>query len=525
MNHEPAFSGRDFADLDDDDAIRANFAAAMPTADSWPDPLPLNDELPPVLAFSPDLLPRQLASWVQDIAERMNCPLEFVAIPAMVAAGSLIGRRVGIRPQRRTSWLEVGNLWGAVVARPGAMKSPAATEALAPLRRLEAKAAAANQTQIAKFKLAEGLHKVQQRDAEGVAKKRLKDTGAEAALAVLAASAAPELPLERRYLTNDATAEKLGEICAANPMGLMVHRDELLTLFADLDQSEKATARGFFLTGWGGQDGYTFDRIMRGTVRVPAVNISLYGTTQPSRLASFIRESLRRRDDGMVQRLQLLAWPDFVGEFREVDRYPDTDARSAAHECYQGLAELNVCEIGAESDEYDGPEAVPFLRFAPDAQEGFIEWRAGLEAKVRGDELPPVLATHLSKYRGLVPRLALVWHLASNGLGPVSLAAATQSWRWAEYLESHARRAYTSTTLDSADAARAIWKRVSKGALPMPFTARDVRQKGWAGLGEQERIKAGLKALIDADWLQAVTVETGGRPSIVHHANPKAMLR
>lgn len=77
---------------------------------------------------------------------------------------------------------------------------------------------------------------------------------------------------------------------------------------------------------------------MRGTVRVPAVNLSLFGTTQPTRLAGFIRESLRRFDDGMVQRLQLLAWPDFDRDFREVDRHPDSMARQAAYECFDDLA-------------------------------------------------------------------------------------------------------------------------------------------------------------------------------------------
>ena len=43
------------------------------------------DELPPVLAFNPELLPRQLRGWVLDIAERMNCPIDLVAIPAMVS--------------------------------------------------------------------------------------------------------------------------------------------------------------------------------------------------------------------------------------------------------------------------------------------------------------------------------------------------------------------------------------------------------------------------------------------------------
>lgn len=495
--------------------------------DIWPDPIPLRDELSPVMPFNPDLLPSQLRGWVQDISERMNCPLDLVAIPAMVAAGALIGRRIGIRPQRRTDWLEVANLWGCVVARPGSMKSPAASEALAPIRRLEAKAAEENQTALVSFKASEALHKLEREAAEKGARAALKDKGngggRDSAMNTLMAVAEPQTPAALRHLTSDATAEKLGEICAANPHGVMVHRDELLSLFAELDNPEKSSARGFFLTGWGGQDGYTFDRITRGTVHIPAVNLSVFGTTQPSRLAGYVRESIRRFDDGMVQRLQMLSWPDFSGEFKEVDRYPDSAARQQAHECFADLAKLEVRELGAQWDEFDGPHAIPYLRFADDAQEAFSDWRRNLECnKLGSDDLPPALVAHLSKYRGLIPRLALICHLANNDYGPVSAVAAGQAFRWSDYLESHARRAY-ALSLDDAEAARAIWRKVSKGDLAGPFTARDVQRKRWSGLGDKERVAAGIAALLEADWIGATDVETGGRPSTVYFPNPKAL--
>ncbi|HWU03507.1 MAG TPA: DUF3987 domain-containing protein, partial [Novosphingobium sp.] len=355
---------------------------------------------------------------------------------------------------------------------------------------------------------------------------RLKEGSRAAALAALESAQAPEPPIERRYLTNDATAEKLGEICRANPFGLMVHRDELLTLFADLDQPEKSTARGFFLTGWNGQDSYTFDRIGRGTVNIPAVNLSVLGTTQPTRLARFLRESLSRHDDGMVQRLQLLAWPDFDTAFVEVDRQPNSVARDAAFQCFDELARLNVNEVEAQRNQYGGPDSVPFLRFAPDAQEVFSDWRAALECKVRGQDIGPSLASHLAKYRGLIPRLALIHHLASNGLGAVSLKATSQAVRWADYLESHARRAYGSQAVDGAEAARLIWRRIALGQLALSFTLREIRRKEWAGLSEKARIETGLERLVDADWLRAAPQPSGaqgGRPSTIYHVNPKAL--
>ena len=102
---------------------------------SWPQPTPLPSGLAPVRAFDLDLLPASVAPWIADISERMQCPPDFVAIPAIVALGSVLGRKIGVRPQRRTDWIEVPNLWGCIVGRPGAMKSPAMSEALKPLNR------------------------------------------------------------------------------------------------------------------------------------------------------------------------------------------------------------------------------------------------------------------------------------------------------------------------------------------------------------------------------------------------------
>ena len=70
----------------------------------------------------------------------MQCRLEFTAVRAIVAAASLVGVRIVIRPKRRDDWTVVPNLWGAVVVRPGTMKTPALGEFLNPLRRIEAKA-------------------------------------------------------------------------------------------------------------------------------------------------------------------------------------------------------------------------------------------------------------------------------------------------------------------------------------------------------------------------------------------------
>ncbi len=92
---------------------------------SWPDPQPLPEGLAPVAPFDYAMLPDRLRPWVQDVADRMQCPPDFIAVPMVAAAGNLIGRRCAIRPQAFSDWQEFPNLWDCMVGRPGMMKSPA----------------------------------------------------------------------------------------------------------------------------------------------------------------------------------------------------------------------------------------------------------------------------------------------------------------------------------------------------------------------------------------------------------------
>jgi putative DNA primase/helicase len=120
-------------------------AQTFATSMSWRTPKPLPDGLSPVEPFSSEFVPDALAPWIDDIANRLQCPPDYVAVAAVTALGSVIGRRVGIKPQAKTDWVEIPNLWGMFIGRPGALKSPAMGEALKPLHRLEAEAAKDNE--------------------------------------------------------------------------------------------------------------------------------------------------------------------------------------------------------------------------------------------------------------------------------------------------------------------------------------------------------------------------------------------
>lgn len=493
-------------------------------SEPWPEPLPLPSGLPEVPALNPALIPSELRAWTVDIADRMQCPIDFAAIPAMVALGSIVGRRLGIRPEANTPWTETANLWGCIVGEPGVLKSPAILEVLAPIRKFEANAIIANEEAQANYRKAEALYKLQLETARALAKKQVQKQDVSIAEMTLEEVDEPQPPIEKRYLVTDATVEKLGVICRDNPMGILVHRDELLTMLLVLDRPDKSADRGFFLSGWNGKEGYIFDRIMRGTVAVPSVNLSLIGTAQPNRLGDYLRDSLRKQDDGMVQRIQLLTFPDLPQEWRSNDRSPDEDARSRAFGCFEWLTRLDPSEIGAKRDPFDDGTGIPFLRFEPEGIDLFLEWRYSLEERLRSDTLPSYFVAHLSKYRGLIPRLALIIHLAGGGIGPVSRDACLDAIGWAEYLEGHAKRAYALMSQARTGTAELILQKIAYGDLKNGFTERDVYRPQWSGLTDREAISSALRLLAEHDWIRPKKQATAGRPVIMWTINPAAVL-
>lgn len=487
-------------------------------------PQPLPADLLPVAALPLQALPDAFRPWVADVAERMQCPADYVAVPMLVAAASLVARRVGIRPQARTDWIERGNLWALLVGRPGVMKSPAMAQALAPLERLEAQAAAEFNTQRAAFEAGAMAAKLRQEAGMKAARAELKRNRGADVLALLQADDEATEPTRHRYVVNDLTYEKLGEILAANPDGVLSVRDEMRGLFLSLSREESAPARAFYLQAWSGGR-YVFDRIGRGTVTVEDARLSIVGCIQPGPLADLVQQARRgAADDGMLERF-LIAWPDVGGEWREVDRWPDSAAKRAAWGVFDRLDVLTADALHAErtTDPQGQPCGLPFLRFDDDAREAFSEWRSEFERTIRRAEAEG-LEGALSKFKHHVPALALALHVIDGGTGPVALAPTLRALALADYFDSHARRLYGSGQRAAVKAARAVLDRLRTGQLPDPFTARDVYRNAWAALNDRATVADALDLLAAHGWLSEATIDTGGRPTTVYSATAGCVL-
>ena len=145
------------------------------------------------------------------------------------------------------------------------------------------------------------------------------------------------------------------------------------------------------------------------------------------------------------------------------------------------------------------------LQFDDEAQALFEQWLTDLEQRIRAEDVPPAMQAHLSKYRSLMPSLALLFALADGHTDCVPLSQAQLACDWCDYLETHANRVYSAQARPEQHAAIALSKRLAKGWKREDgfFTVRDVYRSGWTALDSPDAARGALLVLEEYGWVQA----------------------
>lgn len=519
-----------------DGAVNGAVRKSAPQADSepsgWPEPKPIVADLPPAPTFDANaLLPPLLADYVLDEADRMPCPPDYIAAAMMVAIGSVLGSRCALKPKRRDDWIVTPNLFGGCVGDPATKKTPSIEKALRFLDRLEADEADRLAHRTSEYEAELAAHKAREaaiekimKQAAGDKKKPENADAMDAAIRDLKSLQPPEEPHARRFRTNDATIEKIGDILSKSPDGILVFRDELVGLLSSWEREGREADRAFYLEGWNGLGSFAIDRIGRGSLLVRTLNLSVFGGIQPDLLGRYLANMVESSDnDGRIQRFQVLVYPEAIPwEWR--DRHPVHGAREKVRDTFLRLAAFNPVQDGATpADDF---VKVPHFAFDDAAQEVFIEWSADLHHNVVSNEESALLRQHFAKYEKLFCALALILHVAEGRIGPIHADTALRAAAWTQYLAGHARRTYGLLEAQTVSAAQTLASRIAAGKLADGFTARDVHRKGWAALGTVHQVEAALGLLEEFGHVVGHERDDApGRPTTRYAINPKARTR
>ena len=197
-------------------------------------------------------------------------------------------------------------------------------------------------------------------------------------------------------------SRNLGELLRENPAGLLVLRDELVGLIASWDREGREGERAFYLEAWNGTESFDTDRIGRGSIFIPNLCVSLFGGIQPDKLVAYLEQAAHAlANDGMLQRFQLLVYPDHrAWEWRGPDAGPNmhgTGPLMFSTSC------PNLDPVTWGASPADDFAKFPFFRFDEAAQEIYIEWSANLHRERLPAEDNPIITQHLAKFDKLFP--------------------------------------------------------------------------------------------------------------------------
>lgn len=509
---------------------------------AWGDVLPLPPVTEPVPPLPVELLPAPLSEWIQAEARAAGLPLEMVAGPVLVGAGGMLSADLTLKNAPNAPALPA-NLWGAICGPPSIKKTHAVSLGAAPLNRaqalefdrLDAQRSALETERVRAAAQLDALENQLKRALKGGPGKAVEapsDDELTQAREELTAAENALKPL--RYVVNDPTVEKLGEILRDNPQGVTVVRDELTGWLAGFDKAGREQERAFYLEAANGTGSYTFDRLARGTVHISRMCAGVLGSIQPGPLADLL-DAQRGAGDGLLQRFQVFVWPDSLPEFdqnaqREAVSAEGREAAAAV------LAELGTLTPESLGSTYPSGSPAP-LTYTPEAQAVFDTWERQHAAQVRDMSRGEAYRAHLGKQPGTFARLALIFHaldVAALGVGQhphparVGAEAAALAAVWCEYLTPHAKKLWREGRRGDVVDAQTVLGYVERGRIldgQKVAEARRVLAEGKAGMTGQ-RLEAALKVL---ETCGAVRVETstpgkkGGAPSKTLRVHPDAL--
>ena len=493
------------------------------------------EKLPPRFkatpALDPELLPSSLKAYVADCSNRMRVPAEMIATPLLVTLGSVFGKKVCVQPRSNdTSWIEYPNFWGVSILRPAMLKSPSLNAAMKFINELEAQAQHEYANAISAWDSDERVRRLEIKLMETNAKKALASGDRLGAKRQLDRASQVKPPVRKRYVISDATPEARLEILCENPNGILLSRDEFDGHIAQLKKDGYENARAQELQFFDGHQDYSDDRIKRGSHIAEGPRMAIYGNLQPAKVEKYLMDMHKGgSDDGYIQRmLQLAVQPTITEEFELLDIRPSLEAEGAVRDLFKAAQSMRL-----DRNSLTQRIMPKVLKFDPDAQVEFDQFFVALENKLRSGGISnPVIAAHFGKYRGTLPKLALVMALAIDPFATsISLEAFRKAVSLLLFYRAHAIRIYGVVTRGDLFSAYELLERIKKGQINDGFNPRDdIQRKEWQGLRTSSEVDAAIDLLVKHNHLRVIAEGTNGRPkrtvqihpNLIRHKGTKA---
>lgn len=355
----------------------------------------------------PEVFPEPLQRFIKEASKSLYCPPDFLGVPMLSIAGSLIGNSAYIKP--KDDWKEYARIWSLIIGKPGDKKTPALKLLMEPIFSIQERLKMRYEFEKAQYE--EEL----QRHAED--KKQPK----------------PIPPIMRQIYTTDATIESLAELLKINNNGLLIYQDEAAGWVLSMNQYKggKGSDKQQALSLWSGTS-LMVNRKGREPLYITNPFVGFTGGIQPQTLGQLRSEM--SETDGFIHRF-IFAFPEPVKQ--------DITLDVVSIETKQAWD--NACKKLNER----GLEGQIELNLTKDALDTWMEWMRGNINEQEADDFPEHLLGPWAKFGSYSLRISMVLHLLRYVTGEVNnkenvdYETMIRTIKLMQYLKSHARKVYS----------------------------------------------------------------------------------
>lgn len=387
--------------------------------------------------FPKELFPPVVENYILDSARAQGLCVDYLYGAFVSLMSVFIGNKCSVSVNGQ--WRERPLVWIALVGQSGIKKTPAIKCIFFPLNDIE------------KMNYREYKQKVKEYE-----------------VAVKAGDVGQEKPMSKQMIVDDTTMEALNNVLMRNPDGVIMKKDELLTLIFEAGRYSKSNGSEERLLSIFSGESISINRKGDDSHdRIENPFVSLIGGIQPEVLNKLFADG--RSENGFVNRL-LFALPEVLE--RKMPLY-HSDAELSGN--YQNYIRRAYVQNAENFREVEQPAIIPL---SDEAHKAFEKWQSGF---IYGKQFDNSLDGYLSKLEAYAVRLALIveysWSVLKDGKPAfVSLQSMNKAIEMCSYFFQTYQRARDLKDSNSGNKKEEVIKELMKKTILEYEKGKDKKQ-------------------------------------------------